>query len=1617
MKINMKYYLFVISLVISLKSISQINMGNLGTVTNGCGQNFYDSGGPGGNYGSSQNYTTSFCAPAGQYITFTFSQFAFGTGDHLFIYNGPSTASALIGDFATSPGQVSSTLGGCLTFVFTSNAPTLGFITTNGAGWTAAISCAATIPPPPPPPPGTCAAAQPFCTSTGATYPAAVGTTSEAGPSYGCLSTQPSPGWFYLNIATNGNIMINLSNSAAHDIDFAIWGPFATQAAMCAGTTNAPLDCSYDPAATEQVDIPNAVAGQWYMMLITNYANTPTNISAIAGNATGTDGTTNCNILCNMTALTATPGACVPATGLYDVTGQITLNYPPTSGTLTISSSCGPSTTVGLPWTSPISYTLPGLTANGAACNITATFSADPTCTLTTPITAPASCTSTCAATASNTGPYCVGSTIQLNSTGGGTYSWAGPGGFTSTAQNPTLATSTTAMSGNYTVTVTSGTATCTATTSVTVNALPVVAVNSPTICAGQTATLTASGATTYSWNTGSTANPLSVSPASTTNYTVTGTIGTCTNTAVAIVTVNPLPVVTVNSPSICPGGTASLTASGATTYSWNTGSTSNPLSVTPGSTTSYTVTGTALTCTATAVATVTVGGAITPTVNSPTICVGQTATLTAAGGTTYTWSTGSTANPLSVSPTSTTSYTVTAVTGACTGTVVAVVTVNPLPTITVNSETICPGGTATLTAAGATTYSWNTGSTANPLSVTPGSTTSYTVTGDLLGCTSTTVATVTIGAGIVATVNSPTICVGQTATLTATGGTTYSWDTGATTNPLSVSPTTTTSYTVTANSGGCTGTAVAVVTVNPLPVPTVNSPTICFGQTATLTATGGTTYLWDTGSTSNPLSVNPATTTSYTVTATTLGCSATAVGIVTVNPIPITTVSSVTICPGAPVNLTASGADTYLWSNGSTANPLSVSPLATTSYTVTGTSLGCISTDIATVTVVNNLVVSAGVNDSICVGGNTNLNATPNGAGYSYLWATNPSLTGNTVFNPTVNPTTTTTYSVTITDAGGCTGTSTVTVLVDPLIDLSNISSVPVTCNGLCDGQTLVTPSGGSGVFTGFGTTPAYVWTNGSNTANSTTCAGTYTVVVTDSWGCSASNSVTVTEPTLLTASITNTPATCNSFCDGTATLTATGGTTSYTYSWNSSPIQTTATANNLCAGTFSVVVTDANGCTANATTIISEPTPVVIAPILPVSICTGSASITASASGGNVGGFTYAWTPTGTGTSATVTVSPTISSTYTVVATDIANGCVSAPVVATVNVSAPLSVSATGTDSICSGSTANLIASASGGNGNPYLYSWAPAISSTSATVTAMPTTNTTYTVTLSDGCSVPVTATVAVNVIALPQVNFTSNRNSGCATLCVDFVDNSSASIGSISSWNWNFGDGSFASSQQANHCFSSPGSYNISVTVVSTIGACTNTLTKNNFITVFANPTADFISNPEEPTVLDATIDFVDLSSSDVVSWNWSFGDGEALSGANSNPSHFYASEEAGTYEVQLIVKNIYNCVDSISKVLTINDVFTFYVPKAFSPNGDDANETFYGVGVGIDKYKMEIFDRWGNLIFKTVDLKNTWDGRANNGNDIALEDVYVWKVDLTDIYGMKHNFNGIVSLIR
>ena len=119
-----------------------------------------------------------------------------------------------------------------------------------------------------------CANADPFCTQAGASFPASVNTTAQSGANYGCLIDQPNPAWYYLQIGTSGNITIGLTNNAgggsAVDIDFALWGPFTSATGGCLPTAN-PIDCSFDPQANETVQINNAVVGQFYLLLITNF--------------------------------------------------------------------------------------------------------------------------------------------------------------------------------------------------------------------------------------------------------------------------------------------------------------------------------------------------------------------------------------------------------------------------------------------------------------------------------------------------------------------------------------------------------------------------------------------------------------------------------------------------------------------------------------------------------------------------------------------------------------------------------------------------------------------------------------------------------------------------------------------------------------------------------------------------------------------------------------------------------------------------------------------------------------------------------------------------------------------------------------------------------------------------------------------------------------------------------------------------------------------------------------------------------------------------------------------------------------------------------------------------
>ncbi|MEO7087815.1 MAG: PKD domain-containing protein [Bacteroidia bacterium] len=295
-----------------------------------------------------------------------------------------------------------------------------------------------------------------------------------------------------------------------------------------------------------------------------------------------------------------------------------------------------------------------------------------------------------------------------------------------------------------------------------------------------------------------------------------------------------------------------------------------------------------------------------------------------------------------------------------------------------------------------------------------------------------------------VITPSSATICSGKTITLTASGGSAYTWSTGASTAVITVSPTTTTTYSVAVSNGTCFSTTSATVTVNPSPVGTVTGDTsICQGAITTLIASGGTNYIWNTGATTPSINVTPFTTTNYWVLISNGSCYDSINTKISVYPIPVPTVSSNTVsCSGAPVQLTAGGGTTYSWSpaaglsSTTIANPIAT-PATTTIYTVTVSNGNCFVKDSVTVksepapfVEVGIVGEKAGVEDTtINIGETVQLIAT---GGVNFLWTPSAGLDCNTCQNPKANPMASTFYVAMISDSNGCTAFDTILVKVD---------------------------------------------------------------------------------------------------------------------------------------------------------------------------------------------------------------------------------------------------------------------------------------------------------------------------------------------------------------------------------------------------------------------------------------------------------------------------------------------------------------------------------------------------------------------------------------------------------
>jgi len=548
-----------------------------------------------------------------------------------------------------------------------------------------------------------------------------------------------------------------------------------------------------------------------------------------------------------------------------------------------------------------------------------------------------------------------------------------------------------------------------------------------------------------------------------------------------------------------CSGASVTLSGSGASSYTWDNGVT-NGVSFNPVSTQTYTVTGTdAAGCTNTDQVVVNVG--TNPVVGAgadQSICQGQSITLSGSGAVSYSWN-NSVTDGVSFSPAGTQTYTVTGSDVAgCSATDQVTITVNALPIVGAGQDQTTCGGSVILNGSGATSYTWDNGVT-DGVSFTPASTQTYTVTGtDGNGCQNTDQVTVTVGANLsVNAGQNQSVCQGQSVTLTATGASGYVWDNGVT-NGVSFTPASTQTYTVTVSDAvGCSATDQVTVTVNS--IPNINAganQAICPGGSVILSGSGGTSYTWNNGVT-NGVSFNPASTQTYTVTGTDAnGCTNTDQVLVTVNALPnVSAGQDQSVCAGTTVTLNGSGAVSYVW-NLSVVNNVPFTPGATQIYTVVGTDAnGCQNSDQVTVTVNPPPTIGAGVDQTICVGSSVTLSGT---GGVSYSW--NYGVTNGVSFNPGVG---TQTYTVTGTDANGCTNTDQVVI---------NVLTVPVAGINSTDPLSgypglVVTFTNSSTNATGFvwdygnGDTDvtSNVNQNGGSTFNS---PGTYTITLTASNG-----------------------------------------------------------------------------------------------------------------------------------------------------------------------------------------------------------------------------------------------------------------------------------------------------------------------------------------------------------------------------------------------------------------------------------------------------------------------------------------------------------------------------------
>lgn len=1104
------------------------------------------------------------------------------------------------------------------------------------------------------------------------------------------------------------------------------------------------------------------------------------------------------------------------------------------------------------------------------------------------------------------------------------------------------------------------------------------------------------------------------------------------------------------STPMVCNGSTAVLTAPpGAASYSWTqvggsgcitSGTTSQTVAVNCAGQYQVTLGSFGSGCTL-VIDTVIPGGPTAPiasfTANPGcyTIPVNFTDQSNPNGGGaitswTYTFGDGGTSNLQNPVHTYTAAGTYTVsltIDNGCMNTYTSTITVTPGATPVFSANTPCVGAVTSFTnsSVGATAYNWTFGDGNSSTAQNPTNTyaaagsyvVSLTVTAGGGGCGGVATQTVVVNPLPPVTATSNTICNGAgPVNITASGASTYTWNTGATGSTLSQNPGTTTNYTVTGtDANGCVNTATTSISVISNPTVAITPTTICAGQTGTLTVNGASTYVWSgpnitSATTGTFITANPGTTSTYTVVGTVGSCTATTTGVLTVNPMPVPAFVASTECLGVATTFTN--------------------------------------------------------------------NSTPAGSTYNWTFGDGNS---STLQNPTNTYASAGTFvaSLTVTATGGCVATTTANVTVKPIPVLNPIANV-----GVCDQNQIVVapfvsnPAGATVNWNNSNTTIGLAAAGvgnispftGTNGGGGVPVSGVVTAIPTLNGCVGPPINFTLTVAPQPTVTLTSPPITCPGQVVPSPTYTMNPNDPATTFSWVNNNTATGMTANgtgipgsftaasNATLANISGVVTvtpTLNGCVGPPATytVVIYPTPV-INPIADVEFCPNVNSPAIAFSvlpGGGSPSFTWFNSNASIGLTANGNGSPlpsfttvnggTTAQVATISVSASLNGCPAIPVPFDITVN-PNPVANFGSNNkICVGSPMSFTDMSSVGTG--FIAQWAWSLDGSASafstaqnpvyTIQPAGTHTVTQLVTTNKGCTATITKPVYINYI--PVASYTGGGQ-GCPILTINNFTDASSVTGpaQVVSWNWDFGNTATSNAQVPGTVTYGNGSatqnavYTVGLTVASDSG-CVSTQYATAPVTVYPIPIAGFGWGPQNPApdVLSPTIFFSDASvgASGQNAITWYLGDIFIPDASNwttvQDPVHTYQSQEPYTYYVTQWVQNMYGCRDSITQPVYINPTWTFYIPNAFSPNGDGINEGFKGTGIGIDTttYNLWIFDRWGMMIFYSDDMEKTWDGRIQGKKDadIVQEDVYVWKVKFNDFTGKKHEFKGTVSVIK